>query len=48
MHGYLRLVTGQSVLANNIVCVATAVPGLPQSRISENGAIYRNLEYLFT
>ena len=44
MCGYLRLVTGQFVLANNAVCVATAVPGLPLSRTSENGVINRNLE----
>ena len=42
MYGDLRLVAGQSVLANNIVCVATAEPGLLLSRTSETGAIYWN------
>ena len=36
--------TGQFVLANNILCVATAEPGLLLSRTSETGTVYRNLE----
>ena len=47
MCGYLRLTTGESLLANYIVCVVTAEPGLLLSRTSETGAIYRNLECLF-
>ena len=47
MCGYLRLMTVQSVLANNIACVATAEPGLLLSGTSGTGGIYRNSECLF-